>query len=209
MITSIAYSTMRGGARTRIGPAAASATTLTVLLDDLDAEDLAEPLEDEARARKTRTWASAASAARTAAIFSTSRSSKLSLSCGEISWIVSRFSSTAAMACPISWSDVDEILIERVDDEATVTAESEAEGGDKAIVTAESPVVYNDDIVDVVDYVIVAKLENSPPKDQLASKSQSGSLTCGRIRSSGSVRSCTFGSRRGKRVASRRVKRVA
>ena len=37
---------MRGGAGTRIGPAAASATTLAVLLDDLDSEDLAELLED-------------------------------------------------------------------------------------------------------------------------------------------------------------------
>ena len=56
---------------------------------------------------------------------------------------------------------------------------------------------------------VVGKLENSPPKDQLANKSQSGSLNCGRIRSSGSVRSCTIGSRRGKRVASHRSKRVA
>ena len=56
---------------------------------------------------------------------------------------------------------------------------------------------------------IVEKLENSPPKTQLASKSQSGSLNCGRIRSPGSVRSCTVGSRRVKRVASRRGKRVA
>ena len=55
----------------------------------------------------------------------------------------------------------------------------------------------------------VGKLENSPPKDQLASRSQSGSLNRGRIRSSGSVRSCTVGSRRVKRVASRRGKRVA
>ena len=56
---------------------------------------------------------------------------------------------------------------------------------------------------------IVAKLENSPFKDQLASSSQSGSLNCSRIRSSGSVRSCTVGSRRVKRFASRRGKRVA
>ena len=39
------------------------------------------------------------------------------------------------MACPIAWSDVEEIVIGRVDDEATVTAEGEAEGGDEAIVT--------------------------------------------------------------------------
>ena len=56
---------------------------------------------------------------------------------------------------------------------------------------------------------IVGKLKTSPPKDQLASESQSGSLNRGRIRSSGSVRSCTAGSRRVKRVASRRGKRVA
>ena len=54
----------------------------------------------------------------------------------------------------------------------------------------------------------VGKLENSPPKDQKANKSQSGSLNCGRIHSSGSVRSCTVGSRRGKRVASRQARRV-
>ena len=59
------------------------------------------------------------------------------------------------MACPIAWSDVEEIVIGRVDDEATVTAEGEAEGGDEAIVTGESPVADDDDIVDVVDYVIV------------------------------------------------------
>ena len=36
-----------------------------------------------------------------------------------------------------------------------VTAEGEAEGGDEAIVTGESLVVDDDDIIDVVDYVIV------------------------------------------------------
>ena len=46
-------------------------------------------------------------------------------------------------------------MIGRVDDEATVTAEGGADGGDEAIVTGESPVVDDDDIVDVVDYVIV------------------------------------------------------
>ena len=46
----------------------------------------------------------------------------------------------------------------------------------------------------------VRNQENSPPKDQLANKSQSGSLNCGRIRGSGSVRSCTVGSRRGRCV---------
>ena len=57
------------------------------------------------------------------------------------------------MACPISGSDViEEIVIGRVDDEAT--AEGEADGGDEAIVTGEPPVVDDDDIVDVVDYVI-------------------------------------------------------
>ena len=55
--------------------------------------------------------------------------------------------------------------------------------------------------------VTVGKLENSPTK-YLASRSQSGSLNCGRIRSSRSVRSCTFVLRRVKRVASRRGKRV-
>ena len=141
MLTSITSSTMRGGARTRIGPAAASATTLTVLLDDLGAGDLAELLEDGARARRTRTRASSDSAARTAAISSAPRSSRLSFSRGEIFFIVSRSSSTAAMACPISWSDVEVILNGRVDNEATVTAEGEAEGGDEALVTGESPVV--------------------------------------------------------------------
>ena len=63
-----------------------------------------------------------------------------------------------------------------------------------------------DDLTGIPD---VEKLENSPPKDQRANKSQSGSLNCGRIRRSGSVRSCTVGSRRVKRVASRRGKRVA
>ena len=58
------------------------------------------------------------------------------------------------MACPISWPDViEEIVIGRVDDEATVTAEGDADGGDEAIVTGESPVVDDDDIVDVVDYI--------------------------------------------------------
>ena len=61
----------------------------------------------------------------------------------------------------------------------------------------------------LVRTTVVGKLEDSPPKDQLANKSQSGSLSRGRIRSSGSVRSCTVGSRRVKRVASRRGKRVA
>ena len=55
----------------------------------------------------------------------------------------------------------------------------------------------------------VRKLENSPSKDQLASKSQSDNFKCSRNRSPGSVRSCTVGSRRGKRVAARRGKRVA
>ena len=59
------------------------------------------------------------------------------------------------MACPISGSDVEEIVIGRVDDEATVTAEGEAEGGDEAIVTVESPLVDGGDIVDVVEHVIV------------------------------------------------------
>ena len=57
--------------------------------------------------------------------------------------------------------------------------------------------------------VYVEKLENSPSKDKLASKRLSGSFYCGRIRSTGSVHSCTVGSRRVKRVASRRGKRVA
>ena len=51
MLTSMTSSGMRGGVETRRGPAAASATSLIDLLDDLDAEDLAELLEDEARAR--------------------------------------------------------------------------------------------------------------------------------------------------------------
>ena len=46
-------------------------------------------------------------------------------------------------------------MIGCADDEATVTAEGEADGGDEAIVTGESPVVDDDDFVDVVDYVIV------------------------------------------------------
>ena len=50
----------------------------------------------------------------------------------------------------------------------------------------------------------VGKLENSLPKDQLASTSQSGSLNCDRIRSSGSVRNCTV-----VRVASSASRRVA
>ena len=62
---------------------------------------------------------------------------------------------TAAMTCPIAWADVEDIVIARVDDEATVTSEGEAEGGDEAIVTGESPVVDGDDIVDKVDYVII------------------------------------------------------
>ena len=144
MLTSMTSSGMRGGgAGTRSGPAAASATSLGALLDDLDAldaEDLAELLEDEARARRTRTRASAASAARTAAISSASRNSRLSLLADEISWMVSRSSSTAAMACPISASDViEEIVIGAAGDEATVTAEGIAEGAvDDAIITQEN-----------------------------------------------------------------------
>ena len=62
------------------------------------------------------------------------------------------------MACPISGSDlIEEIVIGRVDDEATVIAEGDADGGDEAIVTGESPVVDDDDIVDVVDYVCNCK----------------------------------------------------
>ena len=70
--------------------------------------------------------------------------------------MVSLSSSTAAMAFPIAWSDVtEEIVIGAVDDdEATVTAEGEAGVGDEAIVTGEPP-GDDDDIVDVVDYVIV------------------------------------------------------
>ena len=72
---------------------------------------------------------------------------------------MSRSFSTAAVACPISGSDViEEIVVRATDDEATVTAEGEAEGGDEAIVTGESPVVDDDDIVDVVDYVIVEEV---------------------------------------------------
>ena len=37
------------------------------------------------------------------------------------------------MACPISWSDVEEVVIGRVDDEAIVTAEGEAEGGTRVV----------------------------------------------------------------------------
>ena len=45
------------------------------------------------------------------------------------------------------------------------------------------------------------KLKNSLSRYPLANKSQSSSLNCGRTRSSGSVRNCTVGLRRGKRVA--------
>ena len=76
----------------------------------------------------------------------------MSLPCDEISWMVSLSSSTAAMACPAAWSDAtEEIVIGAADDEATVTAEGEANGGDEAIVTGESPVVDDDDIDDVID----------------------------------------------------------
>ena len=52
------------------------------------------------------------------------------------------------MACPAAWSDAtEEIVIGAADDEATVTAKGEADGGDEAIVAGESP---------VVDYVIVS-----------------------------------------------------
>ena len=70
--------------------------------------------------------------------------------------MVSLSPSTAAMACPTTSSDANgEIVIGSADDEATVTAEGEADGGDEAIVTGESPVVDDDDIDDVVGYVIV------------------------------------------------------
>ena len=44
------------------------------------------------------------------------------------------------------------IVIGCVEDEATVTAEGEAEGGNEAIVTGQSPVADDDDIVDVADH---------------------------------------------------------
>ena len=56
---------------------------------------------------------------------------------------------------------IEEIVIGRINDEATVTAEGEAESGNETIVAGESPVVDDDDIVDVVDYVIVVRLANA------------------------------------------------
>ena len=51
-------------------------------------------------------------------------------------------------------------MIGAAGDEATVTAEGVAEGAvDDAIVTRDSPVVDEDDIVVVVDYVIVHEVE--------------------------------------------------
>ena len=93
---------------------------------------------------------SAASAARMAAISSATRSSRLSLPCDKISWMVSLSSSTPAMACPTAWSDATgEIVIGAAGDEATVTAEGEADRGFEAIVTGGSPVVADDGIDDV------------------------------------------------------------
>ena len=55
MLLSTTSSTMRGSAGKRTGPKNAFATTLTILLDNFDAGDLAELLEDDARTRRTRT----------------------------------------------------------------------------------------------------------------------------------------------------------